>query len=302
MNNEIRSFLRDNNYIIEKITIKGNVLIVDVGDRELVVKKKKDNLDNLFKYLKARSFDNFSKIICGTNNYYFYEYINNIDIPREQKAMDIIKLDAILHSKTTFFKDVNEDYYKEIYEDIIDNIEYLRNYYSDMAEVIEREEFMSPSQYLFIRNISKIFMCLEYAKYSIDEWFKVIDEKKSIRIVNIHNNLSLDHYLVNNKSYFISWDKSKFDMPIYDLLVFYKKYYFDLDFCDLFNNYELLYPLLLEEKRLFFSLISMPDKINFDESEYKLCERIRDFYNYLDIGQKFVNDYFPENKKEHAFN
>ena len=145
-------------------------------------------------------------------------------------------------------------------------------------------------------------MCLEYAKYSIDEWFKVIDEKKSIRIVNIHNNLSLDHYLVNNKSYFISWDKSKFDMPIYDLLVFYKKYYFDLDFCDLFNNYELLYPLLLEEKRLFFSLISMPDKINFDESEYKLCERIRDFYNYLDIGQKFVNDYFPENKKEHAFN
>lgn len=298
MNSEIRNFLKANDFVIKKITIKRSILIIETNDRNFVVKKRKNNLDNLFKYLNSRSFVYFPKIIYKTSNYDFYEYINDIMMPREQRLSDVVKIASILHNKTTFYKDVEEDYYKKIYEDILDKINYLENYYNDIAETIEKNEFMSPFQYLFIRNISKIFISLNYAHYCIDEWYKIISEKKSVRMVNIHNNLTLEHYLVSDKHYLISWSKSKLDMPIYDLINLYKLYYEDFDFCDLLKEYERGYPWLLEEKRLFFCLISIPEKILFDASNYELCKRIKKFYIFLDASRKFANDYFPVTEKK----
>ena len=298
MNNEIRNFLAKEKLVIKKIKIKENIIIIYVLNNMFVVKKKDSKLEELFKYLNSRSFFSFPKIIYKINNYDFYEYITDVDMPDEQRAIDIVKLVSSLHNKTTFYKDVDEDYYKKIYEDVIDKLNYLENYYNDMAEIAEKEEFMSPSQYLFVRNISIIFISINYARYSIQEWYKIINDKKRIRIVNLHNNLSLDHYLVNSKPYFVSWSLSKKDMPIYDLLKIYKKYYLEFDFYDLLKNYEVIYPWLLEEKRLFFSLISIPEKMEFNESEYSMCEKLRRFYNYLSVSQNFINDYFPQKKKE----
>ena len=301
MNREIKELLIKNNFIVKKITIKNKVIIVESNNNKLVIKKRNNNLENLFEYLKSRNFVYFPQIIYRSNNYDIYEYINNVETPIEQKGTDIIRLTANLHKRTTFYKDVDEDYYKEIYENILNRINYLENYYNDIAEIIEKEEFMSPSQYLFIRNISEIFLSLNYAKYSISEWYKIIDEKKRVRIVNLHNNLELEHLLINDKQPFlISWDKSKKDICIYDLLVFYQKYYFKLDFCDLLKNYELIYPFTADEKRLFFCLISIPNKLEFNESEYIKCTQIRTFYDYLNNNRKLVNDYLiePSPKKE----
>lgn len=298
MNNEIRIFLNENNYEIVKITIKGKVLIVDVGDNIYAIKKRVNNLEELFNYLKSRTFIYYPNILFKTDNYDIYEYINDVEMPREEKAVDMIKLVAVLHKKTTFYKDVDENYYNDIYESILDEINYLNNYYNDLAEVFEREEFESPSHYLFIRNITKVLMCLNYARSNLEEWYKIISEKKRIRIVNIHNNLSLSHYLVSDSSYLISWDKSKKDIPIYDLLKMYKKYYLELDFIELLKCYELIFPWLIEEKRLFFCLIFIPPKINFDDKEFKMCQKVREFYDYLDMNLKFMSDYFPSKEKE----
>ena len=38
----------------------------------------------------------------------------------------------------------------------------IYNYYSDIVDVIEEYEYMSPSNYLFVRNVSKLFAALEY--------------------------------------------------------------------------------------------------------------------------------------------
>lgn len=298
MNRELSELFREKNITTKKITIKKDVRIIDTGSKKLVIKKREKDQSKLFAYLLSRSFDFFPKILYKTDNYDIYEYIKDVDIPREERALDIIKLTTLLHRKTTFHKDVDEDYYKEIYENIVNKINYLENYYNDIAEIIEREEYMSPSNYLFIRNISRVFQALNYSKYNIEKWYKIIDEKKRIRVVNIHNNLSLEHYLVGEKPCFISWKYSKRDMPIYDLIKLYKRYYVNLDFCELLRNYEIPYPLLPEEKLLLVSLISIPERIEFNESEYNLCLKIKKFYDYLNSTEKFISDYFPEKQKE----
>ena len=298
MNKEIRDLFDNYNIIIRKITIIRGVLIIDSGDNKYVIKKENSKIENLYNYLSSRNFNYFPKLLFKTDNYDIFEYIEGVNIPREEEAVDIIKLASLLHSKTTFYKDIDEDMYKNIYEDVIDRVNYLYNYYDDVANVIDSEEYMSPSNYLFIINIFLIFQILSYCKEYINKWYNLIKDKKRIRVVNLHNNLSLEHYLLSNKSYFISWDKSKRDMSIYDIIIFYKRYYREFDFSDLIRVYENYYPLLPEEKILLLCLIAIPSKLEFDSDEYNMCIKVDSFYEYIVSGLKLINDFDDKDKKK----
>ena len=65
-------------------------------------------------------------------------------------------------------------------------------------------------------------------------------------------------------------EKSKIDNPIYDLYNLYLNHYLDFDFNELFINYESKYPLLNEERILLFSLLTIPWKFEFNDTEYNL--------------------------------
>ena len=134
---------------------------------------------------------------------------------------------------------------------------------------------MSPYEYLIARNISKIFECINYCKYSIDSWYELVKDKKRKRVVTLHNNLKLDNLIKNKDSYLISWDKSKIDLPIYDFVNFYNNYALEFDFNDLLKEYERIFPLLEEEKKLMFVLISLPNKIEYSDNEYEMVKIIR---------------------------
>lgn len=297
MNKELRELFDENKIITKKITLKNNVRIIENEDNKLVIKRRDKDLNNVYKYLKSRSFEYFPEVLYQTKNYDIYEYIDDSEISKEEKADDIIKMVTLLHSKTTFYKEIDDDTYKELYESIIEKLDYLVNYYNDIAEIIEREEYMSPSHYFFIRNVSKIFASLDYCRFHIDNWYKIIEEKKRIRVVQLHNNLSLDHYLTEgNRPYLISWRRTTRDIPIYDIINLYKQYYNKLDFCELLRKYEMNYPMLKEERELFFVLISIPEKLEFKTNEYHMCKQVQNFYDYLNSSDKLISDYLPKEK------
>ena len=102
-----------------------------------------------------------------------------------------------------------------------------------------------------------------------------------MRVVNIHNNVTIDHYLKKDKPYFISWNKSKIDSPIYDLLIFYKNHYLDFDFSELFLMYESRYRLTEDERLLLFVYMALPPKMEVNEREYDLCKKHRKVLDYI---------------------
>ena len=156
---------------------------------------------------------------------------------------------------------------------------------------IEKEVYMSPSSYLIARNINIIFESIYYSRDKIEEWYKQIEDSKNERVVNIHNNITLDHYIKSEKPYLISWNKSRIDSPIYDLLSFYKNHYLELDFDDLFHYYESSYPLKEEERLLLFSQIAIPSKIELENDEYKMCIKINKMIDYLYKTSKLITNY-----------
>ena len=133
---------------------------------------------------------------------------------------------------------------------------------------------MSPSESLLATNITKIYDTISKNKERLDRWHTLIKEKRKERQVVLHNNLKLDHFLESDIPYLISWDKAKIGSPIFDLYKLYQNHALDFDFDSLLHEYEKTYPLLKEEKELLFVLISLPDIINFKNTEYINCQNI----------------------------
>jgi len=292
MVSEIKELLKKYALTPSRYTIKRNTCIIDTEKGRFVIKRKIDeDIVSTYNYLNSRSFDYFPQIVLEDNNYYVYEYLEDSFEPVEQKTIDIINLMALLHNKTTFYQEIDIDDYKAIYEDVISKINYLYNYYTDIINIVERSVYMSPSEYLFARNISKIYESLKYAKQNIDTWYRLIKDKRKRRVVNIHNNIRIDHYLKTNKPNFISWNKSKIDMPIYDFLNFYKNHYLEFDFYELLKQYECKYPLLEEERILLFVLMSIPDKFSFSDSQYEDTKKLRLLYDYIYKTQYLITEY-----------
>ena len=189
------------------------------------------------------------------------------------------------------YKEVDIDNYKYIYESINNQIDDIFNYYNIVMDNIETAVYMSPSNYLISRNISFIYSAINYAKRSIDYWYKLVENKRKIRVVVNHNNLSLEHYLKEDKPYLISWEKSKIDMPIYDLISLYNNHYLEFDFTEILRMYLSKYPLTEEEMTLFLAIISIPNKIIESNSEYKRVLNIRRQLDYIYKTSELVKEY-----------
>lgn len=291
---EINEILKYYNYKPHRYKKIGKTIIVDTDKETIVVKKKNNFNEQINAYLESRNFDYKPDIIFVNNGYEVTKYIEQVDIPLEQKILDMIDLVSLLHSKTTHYKEITEDYFKELYEDLSNNIYYLKSYYNDLITIIESKIYMNPSEYLLARNISRFFASLNFCEKELEIWYQIVKEKKQTRLVVLHNNLNLEHFIRNKSSYLISWDKSKIDNPIFDLYKLYRNHGDYFDFNSLLKRYEMSYPLLEEEKKLLFIMIAMPIKIEFTDNVFKNCEIIGKEVDLLYKTEVLISPYYSK--------
>lgn len=272
---------------------KQGTILIETSNAKYIIKKKKSDNKKILEYLDYRNFNYIPKQINNNQDeYQITNYIESYDIPREQKILDLIDLVSLLHNKTTHYKEVTEDDYKQIYEDINNNIEYLYSYYIDLITVIESKVYMSPSEYLLARNISKVLYTLSFAKDELEKWLSIVKTKTKQRYVVLHNNLELDHIIINEKNYLTSWDKAKIDIPIFDIYKLYLKHSLEFEFDEIFKRYEKNYPLYEEERMLLFILISLPEKIEINKNEYENTKKIGNIIDYLYKVEQFISPYY----------
>ncbi|MGN0973489.1 MAG: hypothetical protein ACI4OT_01965 [Bacilli bacterium] len=278
---------------------KENIIIINTNKGKFVIKNNRYiDKNKIFNYLDSRNFNNYLRPIYTNDEYDIYPYIDCVNTPVEEKAIDIINIISFLHNKTTFYRNINLDKIKEKYEDLSNKIIDLNNYYHNLQDNIEEIEYMSPSNYLVIRNCSFIYSNLNFCKECLDNWYKIISSKKKERVVTLHNNLSIDHILEGKDKYLISWDRSFKASPIYDLYSLFINNYDLVDFNSLYKLYLSKYPLLEEEQLLFFVLISMPKKIELETDELKQCITIRNMLDRMANIRDFVLDNRTKEEKE----
>ena len=282
-----------------RYTLKGKATILETTSGNFLVKPKNKDLNELYNYLISRGFDNFPKLIdASRKDVNVFEYIDTIRMPKEQMCDDIIDLIASLHNKTSYFKEVSEDTYKEIYEDIKSNIAYLKNYYDTLYEIGFNEVYQSPSTYQFMRNFYKINVAIDFASKELDDWYELIKGETKIRVCVVHNNLSIDHYLKSDKEVLISWDNYLIDTPIIDIVKLYKNEYLNMNFSEVLERYFYKFPLLPHEKKLLFILITLPPEIKEEDTIFNQCMSNNKVIDYIFKTEDLIRPYYTEEKEE----
>ena len=284
-----------------KYTLKGKATILETTSGNYIVKEKNNDIRDLFKYLESRGFYNYPKLIDDSRKEVnVYEMLDDSPTPKEQKMNDLIDTVCLLHSKTSYSKEVTKDKYQQIYDDIESNILYLKDIYNNYFDKYLSYEYLSPSEYLLMRNIYKIFDDLDFCQDKLDNWYNIVKDETKQRVSVIHNNLDVSHLIRNKDNYLISWDYAKVDTPILDIVKLYHNEYFDYDFKSIIDEYLKKYPLTNEEKDLLFLLIAIPPEIKMDKiDEMEKTNDVRKKLDYVFKTEELLRAYYsPDKEKE----
>ncbi len=281
---------------VGKMTVKNQetYLSTDKGQFR-IVGKVRDDLPAIYHYLESRDFLSFLLPINSIeeDHYEIYPWKENRFLPLEEQATELVYVLSLLHTKTTFYETVELDDIKKIYEEMKAKLTELTTYYQELQTMIEMHIFMSPSEYFLIRNISRIYMAISFCERELETWYDIMMEKRKKRMVLLHGSPTLSHFQAED-SKLSYWNASRRDSPIYDLLIFYKTHYQSVDFASLLRLYESRYPLLKEEKSLFFLLISIPPRIRLEKDEYQKCEEIEAYLEYLNQSSELLSEQYKE--------
>ena len=282
-----------------RYTIMGKATMLETTSGDFIIKEEKKNIKELFSYLKSRDFYSFPKLIDGSRkDVNVYSYIEDTPMPNEQKLLDLTDVVSTLHNNTSYYKEVSEDKYKSIYENIQDNINYLKSYYQTKYDIYFNEVYMSPSHYLFMRNYYKVVQALDFCESELNNWYDLVKDNKSIRVSVVHNNLKLDHYIKSDKDYLISWDNYILDTPVLDIVNLYKNEYKYYNFEAVLKRYFNNYPLLDYEQKLLFILLVLPPIIKEDSNEFKNTEIMQENFDYIFKTEELIRPYYAHNKEK----
>lgn len=287
--NKEQELLERYNIIPTKISYQNKTKVITTNTESYCLKIKSSPTNSIYQYLDTHNFQNYLRQINDLNDpYEIYPYITEKNIDKETKAIDLIYTLSLLHNKTTTYQEINLDKIKKIYEETTNKINYLLSYYYDLQDYIENKVYMSPAEYLLIRNIKSIYISLNNARYDIDKWFKLKQKSMKERQVFLHGNVSLEHFLEGNNNYLINWKKATQGNVIYDFLDFFKNEYKVLEMENLYNLYQSKYQYTEDEKLLFSSLIQIPWKITFKESNYINTLHVKDVLTYLEKANHLI--------------
>lgn len=296
--NELKEFLNNENIKINKVTKKGNVLFVDAcGCTYCLKKNKRKDINDVNRYLSTKDFNNYvyTKKI---NKYEIYPYIEEVSYSEEDKAEEIIYLMSLLHNKTTVYQNISIDEIKEMYENHVNMLLSLREYYDGIVYKNIDNTYLSPSLFLFIKNMSYYYSAIDKSKELIDKWYDIMKTKNNKRVVYNHNNLEMHHLIVGDKSYLINWNESKFDVPMNDLLVFFKKNFKSINISSLLKYYNSKYYLNTSELLFLFANLLIPSQIKDDDLEIENLKNVYEQIWYLKNVMVALSEYNLEKYKD----
>ena len=276
---------------INKISIKGKVKILDTDSDRLVIKKKNKDMSTLFNYLSERGIDTYPEIIDEKKDEIEYKYYDEIHRFNENIDEDFIKSVADIHYKTTYYKDVSRKKYKDIYNTLMDNIDYLKDYYDEYVRKSDIEIYNSPSNYLLLRNFTIINSSLYFVEKELNSWYNLVKDKTKERVTIVHNNLRKDNYLRSSKNILTGWENYMVDTPVLDIYKLYKNEYKNIDFKSMFKVYNDSFKLTKEELKLFFIMISIPKKLTKSDNELDNVIETKNMLDYMYRTNDFIKNH-----------
>lgn len=227
-------------------------------------------------------YDNY---ITKYNDHYFYlmkELIHSTSHLKELKIKHYFEMLAYIHTHSCYNLKVNQEYFKQVYNDTLKIINERIYYYDDLMSKYEVLKYKSPSQWLFVLNYQRIIKSLKEAVFYLKKYMICVENKNSIRVSLIYKHFHYEHIFLKNKK-LISLDRMKIDLPIYDIYDIYQRLpdiLFDLDcFSD---SYLKIMNLNDDEVLLLSTLLKIIPVIYLENDEINNIIKLSRLLYYID--------------------
>ena len=131
--------------MINKYSYIRDIKVIDYDkDKVLIKRKKKYDINKIYKYLDDHNINNYLKPFKITDKELYFNYLNKKDLDNDEVAKHLIYALSDLQNKTTIYKEIDKDRLKEEYDDFNNRIKYLEEYYFTMQDIIENKVYPSP--------------------------------------------------------------------------------------------------------------------------------------------------------------
>ncbi|WP_071395937.1 spore coat protein YsxE [Bacillus tuaregi] len=175
---------------------------------------------------------------------------------------------ARLHSISAREIKVNKEERTVHYEKTKAELEQEEEFLDELLDACERKIYMSPFELLFCTYYHTVKQALFFSKQKLNDWYEGTKEKEKARIVIVHGNMAIDHFIFDEKGYgyFINFEKADIGAPIHDLLPFMArslKGYLKQseEMVDWLYTYFKYFPLKEDEMQLFLSYLAHPGNL-----------------------------------------
>lgn len=299
--------------VITFIKVSNNVYRIKTNDKDYALKYiEQVNLESIIERLKIIKMDCFVYPLKNKYNQYVssFEGINFIILPwieEETILMKDLKLKfflnslAELHNRSFYTIKVNESFFDETYNYIADKIdkttEYIENYMSE----IERLDYKSPSQWLFILNYPVYVDALNKANKYLESYRDKCEGKNSVRLAFTYNDFDYKHVVLKEEK-ILGIENIELAPPIYDVFyTFSSLNEVSMDIKTYYERYFKKFILDEYEKDWLLSLLYIPRIENLSSNEVsnisEVCSSINYIRNSEDVAKIIKEREILENKE-----
>jgi len=256
------------------------------------------NLDSVIEKLKVLNINSFLFPLFNNHNDYIslYNDMSFVIFPslnQEKVSLNDLKVNfflnelASLHNKTFYPLNVNEPFFKDTYEYIGKRIDDIEEKITSYIDKIEKKDYKSPSEWLFILNYPLYIDSINNANKSLERFKEFSYSKNSVRMAFTYKSFDYNHIFLKEQK-IIGIENIELSSPIYD--IFYTLSTIDNSQIDI-KKYYLRYfnSFILEdyEKEWLYSLLYIPI-INISEVESINMKNISSSLEYIKSSYEII--------------
>lgn len=257
------------------------------------------NIDLIIEKLSILNIDWFLLPKININNDYVSSHngVNFIvyDYLKEEKVtLNDLKLKffldklAQLHNKTFYTLKVNETFFKDTYDYISNKLDETEEIIKNYMNTIEREDYKSPSKWLFLLNYPLYLTAIDKANESLEKFKEFSYTKNSIRMAFTYKNFDYKHIFLKEQK-IIGIETMELSPPVYD--IFFSLSTLDDISIDMKNYYQKYFKTFVlddYEKEWLYALLYIP-RITISKDETLNIVNIASSLNYLKNSNDIVN-------------
>ena len=264
--------------VIGIIKVSSKVYRIKTKDNKYYCLKHRENNDeSIFAHLSILNINsfslplknNFGKYITDINNEYFYLlnwYEEENILAKEVRLNFFIEELINLHTVSMYENKINKGYFDDIFLKLEQIIIEEENDINHSLDRVEKLEYKSPSEWLFLLNNQRFKEAINNARNHLLKFRKSIEDLELIRVSINYLNFDFTNILVKDKK-IIGIDNMKICPIIYEIKeLFDKSYHLSIDILMYLKTYFNKIKLLEYEKEWLLTLVSIPF-INYEPKE-----------------------------------